>query len=91
MRYAHQGGINPPRIIIHGSALDRVADSYKRYLESFFRKEFRLTGTPMEIEFRSGRNPFAEKKALPSGKARAKREAKAERKLPYVKREKKRR
>ncbi len=90
-RYAHQGGINPPRIIIHGNALDRVADSYKRYLESFFRKEFRLTGTPMEIEFRSGRNPFAEKKAkpLPSGKPRAKREARADRKLPYVKREKK--
>jgi GTP-binding protein len=91
LRYAHQGGINPPRIIIHGNALDRVADSYKRYLESYFRKEFRLTGTPMEIEFRTGRNPFAEKKALPSGKARAKREAREERKLPYVKREKKKR
>jgi len=91
LRYAHQGGINPPRIIIHGSALDRVADSYKRYLESFFRKEFNLTGTPMAIEFRTGRNPFAGKeKPLPSGKARAKREAKTDRKLPYAKREKKR-
>jgi GTP-binding protein len=82
LRYAHQGGINPPRIIVHGNALDRVADSYKRYLEGFFRKEFALTGTPMAIEFRTGRNPFAGKakgKPLPSGKPRARREAQDER------------
>lgn len=92
LRYAHQGGINPPRIIIHGNALDRVADSYKRYLEGFFRQEFKLTGTPMAIEFRTGRNPFAGKdKPLPSGKARAQREAKTERKKPYAKRKKVRR
>jgi len=59
MRYAHQGGMNPPRIIIHGNALDRVSDSYKRFLEGFFRDEFGLRGTPMRIEFRTGRNPFA--------------------------------
>ena len=77
LRYAHQGGMNPPRVIIHGSALDRVADSYKRYLEGYFRKEFALVGTPLSIEFRSGRNPYARKgKPLPSGKARALREAK---------------
>jgi GTP-binding protein len=63
LRYAHQGGINPPRIIIHGNALDRVPDSYKRYLEGFFRRAFKLPGTPMRIEFRTGRNPYAKKKA----------------------------
>ncbi len=63
LRYAHQGGINPPRIIIHGNALDRVPDSYKRYLEGFFRHAFKLAGTPMRIEFRTGRNPYAKKKA----------------------------
>jgi GTP-binding protein len=62
LRYAHQGGINPPRIIIHGNALDRVPDSYKRYLEGFFRDKFALVGTPMRIEFRTGRNPYATKK-----------------------------
>jgi len=59
LRYAHQGGINPPRIIIHGNALDRVPESYKRYLEGFFRDKFALTGTPLRIEFRTGRNPYA--------------------------------
>jgi GTP-binding protein len=63
LRYAHQGGINPPRIIIHGNALDRVPDSYKRYLEGFFRHAFKLSGTPLRIEFRTGRNPYAKKKA----------------------------
>jgi GTPase len=62
LRYAHQGGVNPPRIIIHGNALDRVPDSYKRYLEGFFRDKFALAGTPMRIEFRTGRNPYANKK-----------------------------
>jgi GTP-binding protein len=59
LRYAHQGGMNPPRIIIHGNALDRVPDTYKRFLEGFFRDEFSLKGTPLRIEFRTGRNPFA--------------------------------
>ena len=63
LRYAHQGGINPPRIIVHGNALDRVPDSYKRYLEGFFRHAFKLPGTPLRIEFRTGRNPYAKKKA----------------------------
>ena len=62
LRYAHQGGINPPRIIIHGNALDRVPESYKRYLEGFFRETFSLMGTPMRIEFRTGRNPYASRK-----------------------------
>jgi GTP-binding protein len=66
LRYAHQGGVNPPRIIIHGNALDRVPESYKRYLEGYFRDAFSLAGTPMRIEFRTGRNPYA-------GKAKKKR------------------
>jgi GTP-binding protein len=63
LRYAHQGGVNPPRIIIHGNALDRVPESYKRYLEGFFREKFALTGTPMRIEFRTGRNPYAKSRS----------------------------
>jgi GTP-binding protein len=62
LRYAHQGGMNPPRVIIHGNALDRVPESYKRYLEGFFRDKFALVGTPMRIEFRTGRNPYAPRK-----------------------------
>jgi len=58
LRYAHQGGINPPRIIIHGNALDRVPESYRRYLEGFLRDTFKLQGTPMRVEFRTGRNPY---------------------------------
>jgi GTP-binding protein len=62
LRYAHQGGINPPRIVIHGNALDRVPESYKRYLEGYFRSAFKLTGTPLAIELRTGRNPYASKR-----------------------------
>jgi len=61
LRYAHQGGVNPPRIVIHGNALDRVPESYKRYLEGFFRQKFALVGTPLRIEFRTGRNPYAKR------------------------------
>jgi GTP-binding protein len=59
LRYAHQGGQNPPTIIIHGTQLDHVPDTYKRYLEGVFRTQFALEGTPMRIEFRTGRNPYA--------------------------------
>lgn len=58
MRYAHQGGQNPPLIVIHGNALDAISDSYKRYLESRFRQVFKLDGTPLRIEFKSTRNPY---------------------------------
>nr|WP_314859839.1 ribosome biogenesis GTPase Der [uncultured Undibacterium sp.] len=58
MRYAHQGGQNPPIIVIHGNALDAIGDVYKRYLEKHFRETFSLTGTPLRIEMRSGKNPF---------------------------------
>jgi GTP-binding protein len=59
MRYAHQGGQNPPVIVIHGTALARVAVSYRRYLEGWFRATFKLEGTPLRIEFRTGVNPYA--------------------------------
>ena len=59
LRYAHQGGSNPPRIIVHGTALEHVPDSYRRYLERFMREAFKLQGTPLKVEFRSGRNPYA--------------------------------
>jgi GTP-binding protein len=58
MRYAHQGGSNPPIVVIHGSGLDGVKAPYKRYLENTFRKVFKLKGTPMRIELRSSKNPF---------------------------------
>ena len=63
MRYAHQGGSNPPRIIIHGTGLNRVSDSYRRYLERFFRDTFQLMGTPLKIEFRQGTNPYDKRRA----------------------------
>ena len=59
LRYAHQGGQNPPIVVIHGNALDRVPDSYRRYLEGWFRERFSLQGTPLRIEFRSSKNPYA--------------------------------
>ncbi|MBS1186769.1 MAG: ribosome biosis GTPase Der [Burkholderiaceae bacterium] len=59
LRYAHQGGQNPPIIVIHGNALEAVSDVYKRYLEKHFRETFSLTGTPLRIELRTGKNPFA--------------------------------
>ncbi len=59
MRYAHQGGQNPPIVVVHGNALDAVPETYRRYLEGWFRDKFALEGTPLRIEFRSSRNPYA--------------------------------
>jgi GTP-binding protein len=59
MRYAHQGGQNPPIIVVHGTSLDAISETYRRYLEGWFRKEFSLEGTPLRIEFRVGANPYA--------------------------------
>ena len=58
MRYAHQGGMNPPVIVIHGNSLDKVPDAYKRFLEGRFRKAFDLVGTPLRIEFKTSDNPY---------------------------------
>ena len=59
-RYAHQGGMNPPVIVIHGNSLEHVTDSYKRFLEGRFRKAFDLEGTPLRIEMKTSHNPYAE-------------------------------
>ena len=64
LRYAHQGGMNPPIIVIHGNSLEHVTDAYKRYLEGRFRKEFNLIGTPLRIQMKSAENPFAGKKPV---------------------------
>jgi GTP-binding protein len=58
MRYAHQGGQNPPLVVIHGNALDAIPESYRRYLEARFRDVFKLAGTPLRIEFKSSHNPY---------------------------------
>lgn len=60
MRYAHQGGMNPPVIVIHGNSLQAVSDSYKRYLEGVFRQTFDLAGTPLRVELKTNKNPYAE-------------------------------
>jgi GTP-binding protein len=62
LRYAHQGGRNPPLIVIHGNALDKVPESYRRYLEHTFREVFKLQGTPLRIQFNVSSNPFADRK-----------------------------
>jgi GTPase len=62
LRYAHQGGKNPPIIVIHGSRTDKLNDAYKRYLMSFFIQKLKLKGTPVRIEFKVGDNPYAEKR-----------------------------
>ncbi|MFK8053252.1 MAG: ribosome biogenesis GTPase Der [Woeseiaceae bacterium] len=58
LRYAHQGGRNPPVIVIHGNQVDRLADSYRRYLINFFRKRFKLKGTPVRLQLKTGKNPY---------------------------------
>jgi GTP-binding protein len=73
LRYAHQGGSNPPLIVIHGNALDNVPSTYQRYLENTFRNAFQLEGTPLRVEFKTGRNPYAGKSPAPLSEAEAKR------------------
>ncbi len=71
LRYAHQGGSNPPVIVIHGNSLDRIGDNYKRYLEGWFRRAFSLGGTPLRIELRTGRNPYVGASKAPPRKRTA--------------------
>jgi GTP-binding protein len=59
LRFAHPGGSNPPTIVIHGSRTKHIAPAYRRYLENFFRKRYKMEGTPIRIDFRDGENPFA--------------------------------
>jgi GTP-binding protein len=61
LRYAHQGGMNPPVVVVHGTALGSVPDTYRRYLERFFAEAFQLRGTPLRIQFKTGANPYVNK------------------------------
>lgn len=62
LRYAHQGGSNPPVVVIHGTSVAAIKDGYRRYLENTFVKVFKLKGTPLRVELRQGANPYADKK-----------------------------
>ena len=62
LRYVHQGGRNPPKIIIHGNQTERVPVAYKRFLSNEFRRAFKLTGVPLEVAFKTGDNPFKGRK-----------------------------
>ncbi|WP_222564387.1 ribosome biogenesis GTPase Der [Novilysobacter antarcticus] len=73
LRYAHPAASNPPTFVIHGTRLKTLADSYKRYLENFFRKRFKLVGTPVRFVFKDGLNPYEGKKNVLSEKQVAKR------------------
>ena len=68
LRYAHQGGHNPPLVVVHGSALGAVPDTYRRYLERFFSEAFQLRGTPLRIQFKTGANPYATAPARRKGR-----------------------
>lgn len=72
LRYAHAGGQNPPIIVIHGNQTDKLPDHYKRYLEKVYRKQLKMSGTPIRMEFRTGDNPFAEKAVKPAAREKAK-------------------
>jgi len=73
LRYAHQGGRNPPVVVIHGNQTQHVPDSYRRFLENHFRQVFRLKGTPMRIEFRTDENPFAGRRNVLTPRQQSKR------------------
>ncbi len=84
LRYAHQGGHNPPIVVIHGAAIAHISETYRRYLENTFRNAFELKGTPLRVEFRQGHNPFADRKPKPLTEAeenRFRRERRRGRKL----------
>jgi GTP-binding protein len=73
LRFAHPGGENPPMFIVHGTRLKTLSDSYRRYLENFFRKRFKLVGTPIKFIFKEGVNPYEGKKNVLTDKQVAKR------------------
>ena len=74
LRYAHQGGSNPPIIVVHGNQTDALPGAYKRYLENRFSKYLKVRGTPIRFEFRTGDNPFAGRKNSLSPRQQAKKE-----------------
>ena len=62
LKYAHPGGYNPPIIVIHGNQVDKLPDSYKRYLSNYYRKSLKIIGSPIRLQFQEGNNPFAGKR-----------------------------
>jgi len=74
LRYAHQGGHNPPLIVIHGNQTERLPGAYRRYLMNAYREALGLVGTPVRLEFRTGENPFAGKRNRLTPRQRRKRE-----------------
>lgn len=87
LRYAHQGGMNPPRVVIHGNQTDLLPASYKRYLSSFFIKSLKIVGTPVKVEFKNSANPFEGKKNVLSERQQFKRR----RMVQFIKRKDKKR
>jgi GTP-binding protein len=85
LRYAHAGGQNPPLVVIHGNQTGKLPASYQRYLEKIFRRELELTGTPVRIEFRTGDNPYADRR----NKLTARQIQRRRRMMAHVKQEKK--
>jgi GTP-binding protein len=73
LRYAHQGGRNPPVIVIHGNQTRHVPEAYRRYLVNVFRKTYDLQGTPVRVEFRSDENPYAGRRNVLTPRQRRKR------------------
>ena len=82
LRYAHQGGMNPPRIVIHGNQTELTPPAYQRYLSNFFREKLNIVGTPVKIEFKGGGNPYAGKK----NRLTRRQQSKRNRMIRYVKR-----
>jgi len=72
LRFAHPGGANPPTFIVHGNRLRTLSDTYRRYLENFFRKRFKLVGTPVRFVFKEGENPYKDRKNVLTDKQVAK-------------------
>jgi len=82
LRYAHQGGRNPPVIVIHGNQTEKLPEAYRRYLINKFRKVFRLKGTPVRLSFKSSKNPFKGRR----NKLTPRQERKRKRLMKHVKR-----
>ncbi len=85
LRYAHQGGRNPPVIVIHGNQTADVPGAYRRYLFNYFRKALKLVGTPVRIEFKTGDNPYAGRR----NKLTPRQEYKRKRMMQHVRKNKK--
>ncbi|HDR1123810.1 TPA: ribosome biogenesis GTPase Der [Pasteurella multocida] len=62
LKYAHPGGYNPPIIVVHGNQMDKLPDSYKRYLSNYYRRSLKIIGSPIRLLFQEGNNPFAGKR-----------------------------